>query len=102
MIITISEVDKSCVKKMAFDKPDSDSDFKKLGLKPFQFEPIRKSFHTVPVEKVTETRAFNTHWCVCGNCKAMATDTESVCCFDEGAAPRKNSLVCPVYVKMSK
>ena len=66
------------------EEESDERDFQELGLKPFRFEPKTDASHAV--QRTLETfRAGNISWCTCGVCRVMETETESLCCQDEGA-----------------
>ena len=67
--------------------------FSTCHISPYQFEPLSTELGAVasgsgidtdiPHDEGSQSRAGNTAWCSCGNCLAMETDAESVCCKDE-------------------
>ena len=58
------------------------------GLKPYDFEPeIPFVEEEVNEESKKTTRVGNVDWCTCRECKAMDTDTESLCCLDTNEVP---------------
>ena len=67
-------------------------DFSKL--KPYDLEPVCKprifsSESELEIEVEEQGRIGNTDWCQCGECKAMITYTESLCCQDTNEVPEE-------------
>ena len=54
-------------------------------LQPYEFEPFnifKRFFITFQNVLPSRKRLGNTNWCQCGNCRPMATETESLCCAE--------------------
>ncbi|XP_057308898.1 P2X purinoceptor 7-like [Hydractinia symbiolongicarpus] len=70
-----------------------EKDFTKL--QPYEFELLvsdeEEVSNGVENDEVSftdaEPRTGNANWCECGNCRAMETDTESVCCVESNEIP---------------
>ena len=69
------------------DSRDSSSNFVKL--KPYHFEPTVSdnentdgeiSSSAMQTNEVEKERKGNLDWCLCGKCKVMSTNAESLCC----------------------
>ena len=61
------------------------------NITPYNFEPTvkAKSRHDLEEQATTlPSRANNTDWCKCGNCRPMKTEEESRCCRDDGEVPQ--------------
>ena len=60
-------------------------------LKPYDFEPeipYAEEEQTPESEQsILTSRIGNTHWCLCGECKPMETEAESLCCLDTNEVP---------------
>ena len=72
------------------DSLDSFSNFDKL--KSYDFEPIvsdnentdgEVSSSTMETKEAEKERKGNLDWCLCGRCKAMSTNTESLFCREK-------------------
>ena len=72
------------------DSLDSFSNFDKL--KSYDFEPIvsdnentdgEVSSSTMETKEAEKERKGNLDWCLCGRCKAMSTNTESLFCCEK-------------------
>lgn len=60
------------------------------SLKPYEFEPTieyHSSSSGNEEEEKEHYRAGNMDWCMCGKCKAMENETESLCCLDTNEVP---------------
>lgn len=59
-------------------------DFEVSTLKPFQFEPMyavgEKIVRGEKSNQSERVRVGNTEWCLCGNCRPMQSEIESLCC----------------------
>ena len=64
------------------------------NLKPFDFEPeyleeeeslLQKQ--ETPTKATKVSRVGKNDWCVCGSCKAMQIEAESLCCRDTNEIP---------------
>lgn len=74
----------------------SDSDEPSIKLQPYDFEPLASS-SAEEVEEQTDnnsdnnseesSRVGNNNWCQCGQCKAMNTNLESLCCVEANEIP---------------
>ena len=64
---------------------DFDEDFSDMRIAPYQFEPEISAgsckSKEADKEKARE-RAGKTFWCVCGFCKSMETEVESLYCLE--------------------
>ena len=68
-------------------------------LKPFDFEPACPLRHDISMSSSSSSvssdeynrenisRAGKTDWCLCGKCRAMETDIESLCCCETNEVP---------------
>ena len=74
------------------DSLHSFSNFVKL--KPYNFEPTvsdnenentdgEVSFSAMQTKEAEEVRKRNLDWCLCGKCKAISTNAESLCCREK-------------------
>ena len=60
------------------------------GLKPYDFEPeIPYVEEEIATDRHHEnqSRIGNIDWCICGECKPMESETESICCLDTNEVP---------------
>ena len=61
------------------------------SLKPYDFEPeipYAEEEQTPESEQsILASRIGNIHWCLCGECKPMETEAESLCCLDTNEVP---------------
>ena len=55
-------------------------------MKPYDFEPeisyAEEEQTPESVQSILTSRIGNIHWCLCGECKPMETEAESLCCLD--------------------
>ena len=72
------------------DSLNSCSNFVKL--KPYDFEPTvsdnentdeEVSSSAMQTKEAEKERKGNLDWCLCGKCKAMSTNAESLCCHEK-------------------
>ena len=64
-------------------------------LKPYDFEPLASDTASDSDSSdhanysITSPRVGNVEWCQCGNCKAMDTEVESLCCAEASEIPEE-------------
>ena len=63
-----------------------------VKLKPYNFDPIvygkektdgEVSSSAMQTKEAEKERKGNLDWCLCGKCKAMSTNAESLCCHEK-------------------
>lgn len=61
------------------------------SLKPYDFEPeipyAEEEQTPESKQSILTSRIGNIHWCLCGECKPMETEAESLCCLDTNEVP---------------
>ena len=65
---------------------DGEQELPSCHILPYQFEPLDHRENEVAQDstpcEITK-RIGNTDWCLCGHCKPMTSEAESVCCIEE-------------------
>ena len=89
--------------KVSCDEEDLESSSESEGflseditkLKPYDFEPLASDTASDSDSSdhanysITSPRVGNVEWCQCGNCKAMDTEVEILCCAEASEIPEE-------------